>query len=205
MLKHKNFLIVLSSPSGAGKTSISKQLIKNDKKIALSVSCTTRTIRKGEKDKKDYFFLKNKEFNEMILKDKLLEYANVFGNLYGTPKSEVIALTNKNKDVLFDIDWQGFQQLKQNEFDVVGIFILPPSKKELVRRLENRDRDTKEEVVNRMKLAQSEISHFLEYEYVVVNEKLEESVKTILSIIESERHKRDRLNNLTKFIDKFRF
>jgi guanylate kinase len=205
MLKHKNFLIVLSSPSGAGKTSISKQLIKIDKKIALSVSCTTRTIRKGEKDKKDYFFLKNKEFNEMILRDKLLEYANVFGNLYGTPKSEVMALTNKNKDVLFDIDWQGFQQLKQNEFDVVGIFILPPSKKELTRRLKNRDRDTKEEVVKRMKLAQSEISHFLEYEYVVVNEKLEESVKTILSIIESERHKRDRLVNLTKFIDKFRF
>ena len=205
MLKHRNFLIVLSSPSGAGKTSISKQLIKIDKKIALSVSCTTRAIRKGEKDKKDYFFLKNKEFNEMILRDKLLEYANVFGNLYGTPKSEVMALTNKNKDVLFDIDWQGFQQLKQNEFDVVGIFILPPSKKELTRRLKNRDRDTKEEVVKRMKLAQSEISHFLEYEYVVVNEKLEESVKTILSIIESERHKRDRLINLTKFIDKFRF
>ena len=205
MLKHKNFLIVLSSPSGAGKTSISKQLIKNDKKIALSISCTTRTIRKGEKNKKDYFFLNDHEFNEMIDKNKLLEYANVFGNFYGTPKSEVLTLTNKNKDVLFDIDWQGFQQLKQNEFDVVGIFILPPSKKELVRRLENRDRDTKEEVINRMKLAQSEISHFLEYEYVVVNEKLEESVKTILSIIESERHKRDRLIDLTKFIDKFRF
>jgi len=205
MLKHKNFLIVLSSPSGAGKTSISKQLIKNDKKIALSISCTTRTIRKGEKHKKDYFFLNDHEFNEMITKNKLLEYANVFGNFYGTPKNEVLALTNKNRDVLFDIDWQGFQQLKQNEFDVVGIFILPPSKKELARRLDNRGRDTKEEVVNRMKLAQSEISHFLEYDYIVVNENLDESVKTILSIIESERHKRDRLINLTKFIDKFRF
>ena len=205
MLKHKNFLIVLSSPSGAGKTSISKQLIKNDKKIALSISCTTRTIRKGEKNKKDYFFLNDHEFNEMIDQNKLLEYANVFGNFYGTPKSEVLAMTNKNKDVLFDIDWQGFQQLKQNEFDVVGIFILPPSKKELARRLDNRGRDTKEEVVNRMKLAQSEISHFLEYDYIVVNENLEKSVKNILSIIESERHKRDRLINLTKFIDKFRF
>ena len=205
MLKHKNFLIVLSSPSGAGKTSISKQLIKNDKKIALSISCTTRTIRKGEKNKKDYFFLNDHEFNEMIDQNKLLEYANVFGNFYGTPKSEVLAMTNKNKDVLFDIDWQGFQQLKQNEFDVVGIFILPPSKKELARRLDNRGRDTKEEVVNRMKLAQSEISHFLEYDYIVVNENLEESVKNILSIIKSERHKRDRLINLTKFIDKFRF
>ena len=205
MFKHKNFLIVLSSPSGAGKTSISKQLVKNDKKIALSISCTTRTIRKGEKNKKDYFFLNKDEFNKMIDKNKLLEYANVFGNFYGTPKNEVLALTNKNKDVLFDIDWQGFQQLKQNEFDVVGIFILPPSKKELARRLDNRGRDTKEEVVNRMKLAQSEISHFLEYDYIVVNEKLEESVKNILSIIESERHKRDRIINLTKFIDKFRF
>ena len=205
MFKHKNFLIVLSSPSGAGKTSISKQLVKNDKKIALSISCTTRTIRKGEKNKKDYFFLNKDEFNKMIDKNKLLEYANVFGNYYGTLKKEVLALTNKNKDVLFDIDWQGFQQLKQNEFDVVGIFILPPSKKELARRLDNRGRDTKKEVVNRMKLAQSEISHFLEYDYIVVNEKLEESVKNILSIIESERHKRDRLINLTKFIDKFRF
>ena len=205
MFKHKNFLIVLSSPSGAGKTSISKQLVKNDKKIALSISCTTRTIRKGEKNKKDYFFLNKDEFKKMIDKNKLLEYANVFGNFYGTPKNEVLTLTNKNKDVLFDIDWQGFQQLKQNEFDVVGIFILPPSKKELARRLDNRGRDTKEEVVNRMKLAQSEISHFLEYDYIVVNEKLEESVKKILSIIESERHKRDRLINLTKFINKFRF
>ena len=205
MFKHKNFLIVLSSPSGAGKTSISKQLIKNDKKIALSISCTTRTIRKGEKNKKDYFFLNDHEFNKMIDNNKLLEYANVFGNFYGTPKNEVLALTNRNKDVLFDIDWQGFQQLKQNEFDVVGIFILPPSKKELARRLDNRGRDTKEEVVNRMKLAQSEISHFLEYDYIVVNENLEESVNNILSIIESERHKRDRLINLTKFINKFRF
>ena len=95
MLKHKNFLIVLSSPSGAGKTSISRQLIKNDKQIALSISCTTRTIRKGEKHKKDYFFIKDKSFNEMIIKDELLEYANVFGNLYGTPKNKVLALTKK--------------------------------------------------------------------------------------------------------------
>ena len=205
MLKHKNFLIVLSSPSGAGKTSISRQLIKNDKQIALSISCTTRAIRKGEKDKKDYDFIKEDSFNEMITKDELLEHANVFGNLYGTPKNKVLALTKKNKDVLFDIDWQGFQQLKQNEFDVVGIFILPPSKKELARRLDKRGRDTKDEVGNRMKLAQSEISHFLEYDYIVVNDDLEKSVKNILSIIETERHKRDRLINLTKFIDKFRF
>ncbi len=205
MIKHKNFLIVLSSPSGAGKTSISRALIKKDKKIALSISCTTRTIRKGEVNNKDYYFIKNKKFNDMIVKNQLLEYANVFGSMYGTPKNRVISHTNKNKDVLFDIDWQGFQKLKQSEFDVVGIFILPPSKKELVKRLTKRDRDTKEEVIRRTRLAESEISHFPEYDFIIVNENLEKSVENIMSIIRSERFKRDRLLNLTKFIDKFRF
>ena len=205
MIKHKNFLIVLSSPSGAGKTSISRALIKKDKKIALSISCTTRTIRKGEVNNKDYYFIKNKKFNDMIVRNQLLEYANVFGSMYGTPKNRVISHTNKNKDVLFDIDWQGFQKLKQSEFDVVGIFILPPSKKELVKRLTKRDRDTKEEVIKRTRLAESEISHFPEYDFIIVNENLEKSVENIMSIIRSERFKRDRLLNLTKFIDKFRF
>jgi|TARA_B100000787_G_C16148749_1_gene275564 guanylate kinase len=205
MIKHKNFLIVLSSPSGAGKTSISKGLIKKDNKISLSISCTTRTKRKGEISNKDYYFIKDSKFKELILKNSFLEFANVFGNFYGTLKEKVIALTKKNKDVLFDIDWQGFQQLKQNEFDVVGIFILPPSKKELIRRLNKRGRDTKEEVVRRTELAQSEISHFLEYDYIIINENLDESVKKIMDIIQSERLKRDRLINLTKFIDKLRF
>jgi len=205
MIKHKNFLIVLSSPSGAGKTSISKGLIKKDNKISLSISCTTRTKRKGEISNKDYYFIKDSKFKELILKNSFLEFANVFGNFYGTLKEKVIALTKKNKDVLFDIDWQGFQQLKQNEFDVVGIFILPPSKKELIRRLNKRGRDTKEEVVRRTELAQSEISHFLEYDYIIINENLDESVKKIMDIIQSERLKRDRLINLAKFIDKLRF
>ncbi|MDB9777043.1 guanylate kinase [Alphaproteobacteria bacterium] len=205
MLKHKNFLIVLSSPSGAGKTSISKGLIKKDKRISLSISCTTRTKRKGETKNKDYYFIKDSLFEELILKNSFLEYANVFGNFYGTLKEKVISLTEKNKDVLFDIDWQGFQQLKQNEFDVVGIFILPPSKKELIRRLNKRGRDTKEEVIKRTELAQSEISHFLEYDYIIINENLDESVQKIMSIIQSERLKRDRLVSLTKFIDKLRF
>lgn len=205
MLKHKNFLIVLSSPSGAGKTSITRMIVEKDKQISMSVSCTTRAIRKGEVDKKDYYFIKQKSFEGMISTEKFLEYANVFGNLYGTPKNKVLALTKKNKDVIFDIDWQGFQQLKQNEFDVVGIFILPPSKKELINRLNKRGRDTKEEVKKRTQLAQSEISHFLEYDYIIVNDNLDISVRSIMDIIQSERHKRERLFNLTKFIDKLRF
>ena len=205
MLKHKNFLIVLSSPSGAGKTSISKQLIKNDKKIALSISCTTRTIRKGEKNKKDYFFLNDHEFNEMIDQNKLLEYANVFGNFYGTPKSEVLAMTNKNKDVLFDIDWQGFQQLKQNEFDVVGIFILPPSKKELEGRLKKRGQDADEVVKKRMDGASSEITHWAEYDYVIINDDLNDSVKTVLGILKAERMKRIRQIGLGEFVRSINF
>jgi len=205
MVKHKNFLIVLSSPSGAGKTSISREIIKKDNRINLSISVTTRTKRKGEKNKVDYYFIKEKYFKSMIQENKLMEHANVFGNLYGTPKQEVINSFKKNKDLLFDIDWQGYQKLRESEFDVIGIFILPPSKKELVKRLNKRGRDTKQEVLERIKLAESEISHFLEYDYILINENLKESVKKILSIIESERHKRERIINLTKFIDKFRF
>ncbi|MAV82121.1 MAG: guanylate kinase [Pelagibacteraceae bacterium] len=205
MVKHKNFLIVLSSPSGAGKTSISREIIKKDNRINLSISVTTRSKRKGEKNKVDYYFIKEKYFKSMIQENKLMEHANVFGNLYGTPKQEVINSFKKNKDLLFDIDWQGYQKLRESEFDVIGIFILPPSKKELVKRLNKRGRDTKQEVLERIKLAESEISHFLEYDYILINENLKESVKKILSIIESERHKRERIINLTKFIDKFRF
>lgn len=204
MFKHKNFLIVLSSPSGAGKTSISRQLIKKDSNIALSISCTTRTIRKGEKNEVDYYFIKDRVFQKKIEDKKLLEYANVFGNYYGTPKDKIIKYIKNNKDVLFDIDWQGYQKLKESEFDVVGIFILPPSKTELVSRLNRRGRDTKKEVIKRIKLAESEISHFLEYDYIIINKDLKESVSKILSIIESERSKRNRLLNLTKFIDKLR-
>ena len=198
-------MLVLSSPSGAGKTSLSRELLKNNTNLFLSISYTTRPARPSEVDKSDYCFVDDKKFNKMLENNEFLEHAKVFDHYYGTPKAPITEALDSWKDILFDIDWQGFQQLKQNEFDVVGIFILPPSKKELARRLDKRGRDTKEEVGNRMKLAQSEISHFLEYDYIVVNDDLEKSVKNILSIIETERHKRDRLINLTKFIDKFRF
>ena len=204
MIKSNNFCIVLSSPSGAGKTSISKKLLKIDKFISLSVSCTTRPKRKGEIHKKDYLFLSDKEFSNLIKKNKFLEYAEVFGFKYGTLKKTIITFFEKNKDVLFDIDWQGFQQLKQSKIDVVGIFILPPSKKELVNRLKTRGRDTNKEMKKRMNLVQNEISHFPEYDYVVINKDINICVKQIKNIIESERLKRSRLNNLTNFVDKFR-
>ena len=204
MIKSNNFCIVLSSPSGAGKTSISKKLLKIDKSISLSISCTTRPKRKGEIHKKDYLFLSQKQFSDLIKKNQFLEHAQVFGFNYGTLKKTIFSFFKKKKDVLFDIDWQGFQQLKQSNMEVVGIFILPPSKKELVKRLESRGRDTKSEMKKRMNLVQNEISHFPEYDYVVVNKDINICVKQIKNIIDSERLKRSRLNNLTNFIDKFR-
>ena len=204
VIKSNNFCIVLSSPSGAGKTSISKMLLNIDKSMSLSISCTTRPKRKGEIDKKDYIFLSDKQFLELNKKNKFLEHAQVFGYNYGTLRQTVLNFFEKKKDVLFDIDWQGYQQLKQSNMEVVGIFILPPSKKELVNRLKNRGRDTKNEMKKRMNLVQNEISHFPEYDYVVINKDIEICVNQIKNIIESERLKRSRLNNLTSFVDKFR-
>ena len=195
---------MLSSPSGAGKTSISKQLIKKDKSIDLSVSCTTRPIRKGEINNKDYIFYTEKQFNLSIKKNEFIEYAEVFGYRYGTLKKTVKNLFHKKKDGLFDIDWQGYQQLKQSNLEVVGIFILPPSKIALINRLKTRGRDTKEEMKKRMSLVQNEISHFPEYDYVVVNKDLKICVNQIMNIISSERLRRFRLIDLTKFVNKFR-
>ena len=203
-IKSKNFCIVLSSPSGAGKTSISKKLLKKDRKLALSISCTTRPIRKGEVNKKDYIFISEEVFKKQIKKGKFLEQASVFGYRYGTLTQTVSSFFKKKRDVLFDIDWQGFQQLKQSGMDVVGIFILPPNKKELIRRLKKRGRDTSLEMRKRMSLAQDEISHFPEYDYVVVNDNLDLCVSKILNIINAERFKKSNQYNLTAFVNKFR-
>ena len=194
----------MSSPSGAGKTSISKKILQKDNKISLSISCTTRAKRKGEINKKDYIFLSEEDFQKKIKSGDFLEYASVFGNRYGTLRQTVSRFFNKKKDVLFDIDWQGYQQLKQSGIEVVGIFILPPNKKELIRRLKNRGRDTTEEMKKRMSLAQDEISHFPEYDYVVVNNDLDSCVTKIQNIIIAERHKKSRQFNLTEFVNKFR-
>ena len=179
-------------------------LLTKDKSLSLSISCTTRPIRKGEVNKKDYIFLTNDQFNQSKKNNKFLESANVFGYKYGTLKDTVNNFFYKKKDVLFDIDWQGYQQLKQSNMDVVGIFILPPSKKELINRLKIRGRDTKNEMKKRMSLVQDEISHFPEYDYVVINENLKDCVYSIINIINSERLKKSRLINLTNFINKFR-
>ena len=194
----------MSSPSGAGKTSISKKILQKDNKISLSISCTTRPKRKGEINKKDYIFLSEEDFQKQIKNGDFLEFASVFGYRYGTLRQTVNRFFNKKRDVLFDIDWQGYQQLKQSGMEVVGIFILPPNKKELIRRLKNRGRDTTEEMKKRMSLAQDEISHFPEYDYVVVNNDLDSCVTKIQNIIIAERHKKSRQFNLTEFVNKFR-
>ena len=203
-IKSKNFCIVLSSPSGAGKTSISKKLLQKDRKLALSISCTTRPRRKGEVNKKDYLFMSEEDFKKQIKKGKFLEQAFVFGYHYGTLTQTVSNFFKRKRDVLFDIDWQGFQQLKQSGMDVVGIFILPPNKRELIRRLKKRGRDTSEEMKKRMSLAQDEISHFPEYDYVVVNNNLDLCVSKIQNIIHAERLKKSKQYNLTEFVNKFR-
>ena len=203
-IKNKNFCIILSSPSGAGKTSLSKKILQKDKSIRLSISCTTRPKRKGEINNKDYLFISEDSFKKKIKTNSFLEHALVFGHRYGTLRESVEKLFDKKKDVLFDIDWQGFQQLKQSGLNVVGIFILPPNKKELKNRLKNRDRDTADEMEKRMSLAKDEISHFPEYDYVVINKDLNECTSQILNIINSERLKTSIQLNLTKFVNTFR-
>ena len=194
----------MSSPSGAGKTSLSKKILQKDKSIRLSISCTTRPKRKGEINNKDYLFISEDLFKKKIKTNSFLEHALVFGHRYGTLKVSVEKLFDKKKDVLFDIDWQGFQQLKQSGYNVVGIFILPPNKKELKKRLKNRGRDTADEMEKRMKLAKDEISHFPEYDYVVINKDLDKCTSQILNIINSERLKKSNQLNLTKFVNTFR-
>lgn len=203
-IKSSNFCIVLSSPSGAGKTSISKKLLSLDSKIQLSISCTTRLRRKGEVINRDYIFIADRDFENFKKNKKFLEFAEVFGHKYGTLKKTVNNFFNKKKDVLFDIDWQGYQQLKQSKLDVIGIFILPPNKKELINRLIKRGRDSNYEMKKRMSLVKNEISHFLEYDYIVINKNIDVCTSEILQIIKAERLKRTRLINLTEFINKFR-
>ena len=194
----------MSSPSGAGKTSISKRLLLKDNYISLSISCTTRPKRKGEINKKDYIFIDDSNFEKLVKKNQFMEYASVFGFKYGTLKDTISKFFKKKQDVLFDIDWQGYQQLKQSGLEVVGIFILPPSKTELIKRLKNRGRDTANEMKKRINLVQDEISHFPEYDYVVINKNLDLCVNQIQNIINAERLKRSRQDNLTNFINKFR-
>ena len=200
-LKRRGILFVLSSPSGAGKTSIARYILDQDKNIKLSVSLTTRKKRKNEKAGIDYDFISKDVFETKIKNNFFLEWATVFGNYYGTSREKVQKTLQDGNDVLFDIDWQGTQQLSDNkDFDLVTIFILPPSKTVLEKRLNNRAQDSKIEVIKRMSQASDEISHYMEYNYIVINNNLEEASNQVLSILKAERLKRKRLINLNEFI-----
>ena len=200
-LNRRGILFVLSSPSGAGKSSIAKYILNKDEDIRLSVSYTTRKKRKDEVKGKDYNYISIKEFKEKIKSNYFLEWAKVFDNYYGTPRDFVLDKISNGKDVLFDIDWQGTQQLSDNDgFDLVTIFILPPSKKVLETRLKTRAQDTTFEVIKRMSQATDEISHYMEYSYIIINDDLEKASNQVLSILNAERLKRKRFIDLNDFI-----
>ena len=199
--KRRGLMLVLSSPSGAGKTTLSRLLLARDPETVLSISYTTRPPRKGERDGADYFFVSDKKFREMVKAGAFLEYAQVFGNWYGTPRAWVEQENAKGKDVLFDIDWQGTQQLIQlKDREVVKIFILPPSIRSLSERLGKRGRDTPEQIKKRMETAHEEISHWAEYDYVLINENLDACLEEIQEILSVERKKRERQSGLVDFV-----
>ena len=200
-ITNRGLMLVLSSPSGAGKTSICKKLLQQDTGLVLSVSATTRKRRPGEVEGKDYQFLSIQEFESRINKSQFLEYAKVFGNYYGTPAQLVEGTLKSGVDVLFDIDWQGTQQLKARaRQDLVSVFILPPSIKELEKRLFKRAQDTSEVVANRMSKSASEMSHYPEYDYVIINHDLDKSVQQVQSILCAERSRRERQIGLVEFV-----
>ena len=202
-ISRRGLMLVLSSPSGAGKTTLSRRLLESDRNISLSVSATTRAMRPGEVHGKDYHFLKGEEFEAWLREGKFLEHASVFGNRYGTPSHLVTDELRAGRDVLFDIDWQGTQQLKEKmRDDLVSIFILPPSHDELERRLRSRAQDSDEIVAGRMAKAADEISHWPEYDYVVVNTDVEKALGDIQAILNAERLRRSRQTGISEFVGK---
>jgi guanylate kinase len=204
-IQRRGLMLVLSSPSGAGKTTLSRGLLDNDSQIRLSVSCTTRAKRPGEKDGVDYKFLDTASFRGMVDRGEFLEYAQVFGNYYGTPRAPVEAALSAGKDVLFDIDWQGTQQLRDRvPSDLVTVFILPPSTRDLEKRLLTRAQDPQDIVAQRMAKAADEMSHYAEYDYVVVNRNIGTSLDRIKAILTAERLKRDRQPGLSDFVKALR-
>tara|TARA_E500000331_G_C16986241_1_gene595757 strand:- start:55 stop:675 length:621 start_codon:yes stop_codon:yes gene_type:complete len=199
----KGLMVVLSSPSGAGKTSLCKKIIKNDKNTILSVSVTTRPKRKSEIEGKDYFFLNEKIFLDKKNNGFFIETAKVFDYFYGTPKDFVESTLSKGKDIIFDIDWQGTQKLiDYSRRDLVSIFILPPSTSELKKRLKQRAEDSDQIVEKRMAKARSEISHWIEYDYVLINDNIDKCLDQIFLIIRAERLKRFRQTNIFDFVEK---
>jgi guanylate kinase len=203
MIARRGMMIVLSSPSGAGKTTLSRRLLEADKNIEMSVSVTTRPRRSSEIEGRDYYFIGDGEYRRMVKEGELLEHARVFDNWYGTPRKPVEAALAKGRDVLFDIDWQGAKQLhKSAKDDLVRIFVLPPSLAELEKRLMRRAEDSPEVVKRRMEKAIDEMSHWQEYDYIIVNDDIEKAYRALLSIIAAERLKRARQTGLSDFVRK---
>jgi guanylate kinase len=204
-MTRRGLMLVLSSPSGAGKTSISRELLECDDKISLSISATTRPRRPGEVDGEDYKFVDKTTFDLMINRQELLEHAKVFDHYYGTPRAPVEQSLAGGRDVLFDIDWQGTQQLAEKaRGDLVSIFILPPSTVELDRRLHSRAQDSEAVISERMARAADEMTHWSEYDYVIVNVDFDKSVRQVQAILEAERLKRPRLVGLSDFVTRLR-
>lgn len=200
-VERRGLMFVLSSPSGAGKTTLSRMLIAETPGLQMSVSATTRPMRPGEVDGKDYFFVDQGRFETMVSNSELLEWANVFGNRYGTPREPVEAALASGKDVLFDIDWQGTQQLRDRSGkDVVSVFILPPSVAALEQRLHTRAQDSDEVIRGRMKKAGDEMSHFDAYDYIVVNDNIGIAFEAVRSILRAEQLKRERQVGLEGFV-----
>lgn len=201
LIHRRGLMLVLSSPSGAGKSTISRELLTRDADLSMSVSLTTRAMRPGEQDGVHYYFVDHAEFEARVQRKDLLEHANVFGNRYGTPRGPVEEAMRAGRDVLFDIDWQGTQQLSDSAgTDLVRVFILPPSAAELERRLTNRAQDSAEVIAHRMSKANDEMSHWSEYDYVIVNKDVQESVAAVESILKAERLKRRRQVGLSDFV-----
>ncbi|MGV8996923.1 MAG: guanylate kinase [Parvibaculaceae bacterium] len=201
----RGLMLVLSSPSGAGKTTLSRALLAGDDAITMSVSMTTRPPRPGEINGVDYFFVTTEDFGIALNKGELLEHAKVFGNYYGTPQKPVMAALEQGRDVLFDIDWQGTQQLDESAAeDLVKVFILPPSAYELEKRLNRRAQDAADVVAARMAKASDEISHYQEYDYIIINEDVDKSLDELRSILLAERLKRKRQTGLSDFVKRLR-
>ena len=199
--ERRGLMFVLSSPSGAGKTTLSRLLIERMPGLKMSVSATTRQMRPGEIDGSDYLFVDKARFEEMVNRHELLEWATVFDNRYGTPRAPVEAALAAGRDVLFDIDWQGTQQLREKaRADVVSVFILPPSATDLEKRLNSRAQDSQEVIRSRMSRASHEMSHWAEYDYIVINRDIDEAFAEVQSILKAERLKRERRVGLTAFV-----
>ena len=198
----RGLLLILSSPSGAGKSTLARRLMEWDTTLRFSVSATTRPPRPGEEEGREYYFRSREAFEDMVNSGQMLEHAEVFGNYYGSPRGPVEAAMAEGRDTLFDIDWQGGQQIRNSALgrDVVSVFVLPPSIAELERRLRGRGQDSDAVIAGRMAKSQAEISHWAEYDYVLVNDDLEETFARLLKVLEAERMRRDRQPGLSDFV-----